>query len=393
MDSLTRDEPTSPPTKSPRAALGNRVRQTVSLAVLAGVCLALAALFYQVVRPLALPLFLAAAFAMLAFPLHGRLTLHCGGRGWLSALLILFSLLVVLVVPTITGFLTSYRRALDAIDLLQRPTLDRSRSDELLNRAARLTRTDPEAIHARMIQALRDGERLLFQRALQAVGDLFSFGLAVLLFLVSTFFFLRDGPAIVKAWDRLTPLDLEQDRKIRRRFADVCRGVLLSTILAALAQTLVVGGGLVLLDLAFGLDLGRWIPLLVVLTAVGAMIPVLGATAVWLPLGLWLLYQRHYAAGILLIILGTVIVSNVDNLVRMRVLKGTAGMHPLLTLISVLGGVELMGVIGAFIGPIVAGVFVALLLILKQQLDEIEGPLPSPPACADASLPIESLPP
>jgi predicted PurR-regulated permease PerM len=380
------------PTKSPRSTLGSRARQTVSLAVLAGVCLAFAALFYQVVRPLALPLFLAAVFAMLAFPLHERLTVQCRGRGWLSAALILSLLLVMLVVPTIAGFLTSYRRALDAVDLLQRSTRDTSRSDELLNRMARLTRTDPEAIHARMTQALRDGERLLFQRAIQAVGDLFSFGLALLLFLVSAFFFLRDGQAIVKAWDELTPLDLEQVRKIRRRFADVCRGVVLSTILAALAQTLAVGGSLVLLDLAFGLNLGRWIPLLVMLTAVGAMIPVLGATAVWLPLGLWLLYQRHYAAGIILIIYGAAIVSNVDNLVRMRVLKGAAGMHPLLTLISVLGAVELMGVIGAFIGPIVAGVFVALLLILKQQFDEFEGPLPPPPACADAPLPTEALP-
>src|SRR5512144_2326539 len=98
MDPPTRDEPPAPPTKSPRSTLGNRVRQAVSLAVLAGVCLAFAALFYQVVRPLALPLFLAAVFAMLAFPLHERLTVHCGGRRWLSALLILLSLLVVLVV-------------------------------------------------------------------------------------------------------------------------------------------------------------------------------------------------------------------------------------------------------------------------------------------------------
>ena len=360
MNSLNRDEPLSRPTKSSRSAFGNRARHVVSLAVLAVVCLAFAAFFYQVVRPLALPLFLAAVFAMLAFPLHERLTVRCGGRGWLSALLILTLLLVGLVVPTIAGFLSSYRRALEAIDLLQSSTFDTSRGDELLIRLARLTRTDPETLRARMTQAMRDGERLLFQRALQAVGDIFSFGLALLLFLVSVFFFLRDGQAIGKAWDELTPLDLEQDRKLRRRFADVCRGVVLSSFLAALTQTLVVGGGLVLLDQAFGLDLGRWIPLLVVLTAVGAMIPVLGATAVWLPLGLWLLYQRHYAAGIILIIHGAVIVSSVDNLVRMRVLKGAAGMHPLLTLISVLGGVELMGLIGAFIGPIVAGVFVAL---------------------------------
>jgi predicted PurR-regulated permease PerM len=386
MDSPTRDEPTSPTSDSLQFATGNRVRKIVSLAVLAGVCLAFAAVFYQLIRPMTLPLFLAAVFAMLAFPQHERLTRYCGGRSWLSALLIPSLLLVVLVVPMIAGFFTSYQRAVDAVDLFQRSAFDPSKSDELLNRVARYTHTDPKFIYSQMIQAVRDGERLLFQRAFQAVGDFFSFGLSLLLFLVALFFFLKDGQSIVKAWDELTPLDLEQDRKIRKRFAVVCRGVVLSTIMAAGAQALAVGGCLVLINLGFKLDLEKWIPLMVVLTAVGAMIPMLGATAVWLPLSIWLLYQHQYAAGIILMIYGSVVVSNVDNLVRMRVLRGAAGMHPLLTLISVLGGVEMMGVIGAFIGPIVAGVFIVLLLILKQQLDDIEGLPPHSPYADPTSI-------
>ncbi len=350
--------------------------------------MAFAAFFYQVVRPLALPLFLAAVFALLAHPLYEWLTPRCGGRARLSALLILLSMLVVLVAPMVVGFLTAYQRAQEAVDFIQQSSFDTSRSDKVLHWLARLTKSDPKTLHTQMTQAVRDAERLLFQRALQAVGDLFSFGLAMVLFLISAFFFLKDGRAIVNAWDDLTPLDIEQDRKIRGKFVDLCRGVMLSTILAALAQTIAVGIALVLLDIAFGLHLASWIPLLVVLTAVGAMIPMLGAATIWVPVSLWLLYRNHYAAGIILILYGTILVSNVDNLIRMSVLKGAAEMHPLLTLISVIGGVELMGVIGAFIGPIVAGVFVTLLLILKQQLDEIEGP--SPPSAAITPDPIRS---
>ena len=73
-----------------------------------------------------------------------------------------------------------------------------------------------------------------------------------------------------------------------------------------------------------------------------------------------------------------IVVSNVDNLVRMAVLHGSAGMHPLLALVSGLGGLYQMGVLGVFIGPVVAGVFITLLRILKQQLDQFEAPPPPP---------------
>jgi predicted PurR-regulated permease PerM len=46
---------------------------------------------------------------------------------------------------------------------------------------------------------------------------------------------------------------------------------------------------------------------------------------------------------------------------------GHAMHHPLLALVSVLGGIQWMGVVGAFIGPVVAGVFTTLLRIFKPR--------------------------
>jgi predicted PurR-regulated permease PerM len=72
---------------------------------------------------------------------------------------------------------------------------------------------------------------------------------------------------------------------------------------------------------------------------------VVGAPVVWLPLVAWLIYQQHYFAGVALTLIESLIMENVDNLVRMLVLRG-AGLHPLLALISVLGGLEKMGLWG-----------------------------------------------
>lgn len=366
------------PTEPGHLASERSRRPVVSLAVLAGVCVAFAVLFFQVVRPLALPLFLAAVFAILAFPLHERLTARYGGRGGLSALLIVSSLILLLLGPTTAGFVAAYGRASDAVARLERPVQMPDKVDDLLHRIAGLSRSDPDELRLRVVQAVRDGEQLLFRRAVQAVGDVFSFGLGLLLFAVSGFFFLRDGTAILKTWEELTPLTLEQDRQVRRQFAVVSRAVVLSTILAALAQAVTLGLGLGLLELCFGLGLGKWLVLLVVLAFVFSMVPIVGPSVIWLPLAAWMLYERQYAAAVILTAVGVIVVSNVDNLVRMAVLHGSAGMHPLLALVSGLGGLYQMGVLGVFIGPVVAGVFITLLRILKQQLDQFEAPRRAP---------------
>jgi predicted PurR-regulated permease PerM len=200
-----------------------------------------AVLFLQVVRPFALPLFLAAVFAVMVMPLHERIAARCGGRGWLSALLITVTLALLLLGPTTAGFLVSCRRAGDAVALLGRAAREPGLHDRLFGRLARLTQSDPEELRTRAIDALREGEQLLFRRTIQAVGNVFSFGLGVLLFLIAGFFFLKDGRSIVEAWEELTPLDLDQDRQIRREFAVVCRAVVSSTLLAALAQASAFG--------------------------------------------------------------------------------------------------------------------------------------------------------
>jgi predicted PurR-regulated permease PerM len=375
------------PSASDSGQQPSRRRPRASLAVLAGICIAFAALFFQVVRPLALPLFLAAVLAVLAFPLHARLTARFGGRGGLSALLIVTVLVLGLLGPTTAGFVAAYRRSLDAVALFDRAVRTPDGLDDVLRRVARMSRLDPDDLRDRAALAVRDGEQLLFRQAAQAVGGAAWAGLGLVLFAVAGFYFLRDGPSILGAWEDLTPLSLDHDREVRRQFAVVCRAVVLSTILAALAQAVALGLALGLLELIFGLGLARWLVLLFVLSFVLSMVPMVGPSLVWLPLSAWMFYEGHYAAGVALVAIGVVVVSNVDNLVRMEVLRGSAGMHPLLALVSVLGGLHEMGAIGVFVGPVVAGVFLTLLRILKQQLDRDWAAPPRSPAPAREDMP------
>ncbi|MEW4566265.1 AI-2E family transporter [Tautonia sp. JC769] len=363
---------------SPRfAERPTRSRQVVSLVMLIGVSLTVAVLFYQVIRPLFLPLFLGAVFALLAMPIQRDLMRRGRLPDWLASLIITVVVVLVVVIPTTAGFFLIKDQAQRAIDQVEQAALDPAARERLLELAGDRLPIDTDTLEEQVVRFLRDGEALLFQRAMKALGSATAFVIGSLLFLISGFFFLKDGESILRAWEDLTPLDPEQDRQIRWRFAEVCRGVVLAILLAAMVQSIGLGIIIAILDLIFGIGIGPWIFLLMLLTAIAAMIPFVGPPVVWIPLAGYLFYDGKYAAAIILSVLGAVVIGNLDYLVRMMVLKGTTEMHPLMALISILGGVQLLGVVGIFVGPIVAAVFVSLLRILRQQLVAFERARPA----------------
>ena len=114
-----------------------------------------------------------------------------------------------------------------------------------------------------------------------------------------------------------------------------------------------------------------------------AMVPFVGAGAVWVPCCIWLyFFADRPLAAVLLAIYGAGVVSLADNLIKPLVLHGRANLHPLLALLSILGGVKLLGPIGIFVGPMVVTFLHAVLLMLQKEIDLLgseEKPHVTPP--------------
>ena len=119
--------------------------------------------------------------------------------------------------------------------------------------------------------------------------------------------------------------------------------------------------------------------LLTLLTFFGALVPFVGAAAVWGSASLYLLFfakNTFTAAGLAL--WGLCVVSTVDNIIKPIVLHGQSKLHPLLALLSVLGGVGALGPIGIFVGPIAVAFLQAALTMLQTELDSLGVADPSP---------------
>lgn len=101
-----------------------------------------------------------------------------------------------------------------------------------------------------------------------------------------------------------------------------------------------------------------------------AMLPVIGATAIWLPMSIYLFSQGLHWQGLGLLAYGFLVVMNIDNIFRLVLQKKFADVHPLVTMFGVIIGVQLFGFIGLVFGPLLISLF---LLLLNMYNDEFLG--------------------
>jgi predicted PurR-regulated permease PerM len=210
-------------------------------------------------------------------------------------------------------------------------------------------------------------------------------GLSILI--VSLYYFLADGPAMLSALMRLSPLDDRYEEQLLNEFDTITRAVIVSMLLSAFVQGLLAGVGFFIagFDSVF---------LLSVLTMLFAMVPFVGAAAVWGTASLWLfVHDGEPKAAIAMALYGTLVVSMADNVIKPMVLHGRSNLHPLLALLSVLGGAKAMGPIGIVVGPMIVAFLQTLLVMLRNEMlaMDVKGttsaiPLPAPSDTGEAGV-------
>lgn len=347
----------------------------VSLAVLLVLLAALGAMFYQLMAPFLLPLFLAAVTAIVAAPLQEWMLFRCRGlrnlaagltTGVLLASVLLPALIItVLAAGQLSGFVKQY--------LTLRPdtqqTAWREAAEPLLEEiTAWIPDYSVPQLERDISTAARNTARQLSDNTLKlastTVGTLVGLFIATIVFLVALYFFLAEGPQLAQAVRELIPVANEQQQRMVQEFTKVTRAVVTATMLAAVVQGLLTATALQVCGF------GHFLVFLVI-TTLAALIPMVGAWVVWLPFVPVLFFDGHYAAAIGLLLFGSLCISLADNVVRMYWLNTDAQLHPLLALVSVLGALNVMGLWGIFLGPIIAACFTAGLKIANQELRTI----------------------
>jgi predicted PurR-regulated permease PerM len=179
--------------------------------------------------------------------------------------------------------------------------------------------------------------------------------------LIATFYFFRDGTYFTKYLIQLSPLRDSYDERILDRLALAVRSVAMGTILVAMVQGILTALGLSLFGFERAILWGC-------IAAVGALVPGVGTSIVFIPSVIFLVISGAHIAALLLGLWGVIAVGLIDNFLGPYVMSRGNKVHPFLILLSVLGGIAMFGPIGFILGPVILSLFLVLLEIYHAHI-------------------------
>jgi predicted PurR-regulated permease PerM len=179
---------------------------------------------------------------------------------------------------------------------------------------------------------------------------------------LSCYFWLVDGRRFL-VWLRLIiPVTDHVRDEVTAAFRDATRSTVVASLAAALAQSFFV----IISFLAIGIPSAA---LAAATTFAFAWIPVLGSFPVFAVAAFWAIAHGSWVKLTFIIVAG-LITGIVDNLVRPLVLKGGSDMHPLISLVAILGGLEFFGLLGVLLGPVIVAMFTACARVWPHLAEE-----------------------
>jgi predicted PurR-regulated permease PerM len=325
--------------------------------------LAATGLFLYVAAPFAKPILVAATLAAVLRPWHVRLTAALRGRRGASAGILTVGVLAALLGPlgfvasTVIGQLVEGARWLRGALASEGVTGLLARLPApLQDVAGRLDEEIPRLVeHARGTLAAGGGAAAV-GGILTATG---AFVAGLIVTLVALYFLLAEGGRLVDWLDEVTPLERGQLRELLDAFDGAVVAVVVSALATAGVQAL----------LAFVGYLVAGVPhpaFFAFVTFVAALVPLVGATIVVLPVaGLWAA-TGHPLAGGLLAIWAVLAVGTVDNVLKPVLMRRGLAVHVSLIFLALLGGLATFGPVGFLVGPLALAFFIATLRIWRR---------------------------
>jgi predicted PurR-regulated permease PerM len=356
------------------------VPRVVSLIVLLAIILLVGAVFFQLMAHFIVPLFLACVLLVVFHPLHAQILSRLPRYPRLSALLTTVLILLVVLLPLTWLAWNAYLEARPAIDWLQDP----ERGMKVLAKAySGILGVIEDVTHGQfkppsVKELLAQTKDYIGPFLVAGVQTILGMLIGLVILVISLYFFLADGPAMIRGLMQLSPLDERYELELLARFGEISRSVVVATMLSAVAQGVAAGVGYF-----FVLPSEAPVFLLTALTMVLAIVPFVGAAGVWVPVCIGLLLLgggngqppgSNWPTVLGFSIYCAVIVSGLDNVIKPYILHGQSNLHPLLALLSILGGVQVLGPIGILVGPMLVSFLQALLSIFQREVEQWENP-------------------
>jgi predicted PurR-regulated permease PerM len=330
-------------------------------------------LFYAIFKPFLASIIWGAVLAGIFYPLNAVLKRkHL--RDNLRAVIMCIIVVAVIIVPAVfltigligeaANSLPKLREAIDEgqLDFLLKPQAYgwNEKIKDFLGDYVDTSNLDIESIIVNNVQRL---STFLLQQFSNLIGN-FSLAIASFAFAVlSMFFFFRDGDRLAIRLKDLLPMREELKENLTKRLKEVIEASIYGQVLVAAIQGVL--GGLIFWVVGLPSPI-FWGTVMAMLS----LIPIVGPYLVYLPAGVILIVSGSWIRGVIVLILGIVVVSQSDNLLRPMIVSSRTKIPTLILFFSILGGIKLFGLLGIILGPVVASIILALIEVYRPREEE-----------------------
>ena len=322
-------------------------------------------LSYFIFEPFLAPLFLAAVFASVLQPLYRTILKKLPLWPSLSALLTVLITIVCILVPlTFVGtqigiearsLYTGFKVG-DARMLVQDSAFA---LEELVVPFVPSARGFSADLSSNLSMYAEDALQWIIQHVGSAASGIAGIFLKFFLFFIALYYLLRDGAKLKDKLVELSPLRDSYDEQIFDKLELAVHSVIKGNLTIALIQGTLTGIGFTIFGVPNSFLWGT-------VAALGALIPGIGTGLVFIPTVLFMFFSGDVSAALGLTIWGFLAVGLVDNFLGPQLIGRGVNLHPLLILLSVLGGLALFGPVGLFLGPLSLSLMFAFLSIYME---------------------------
>jgi predicted PurR-regulated permease PerM len=333
---------------------------------------------YAVFSGFLVPIIWAVILAMLFFPLYTVVRRWCGGRETLAAFVLTLVVTTGIVLPTasLSSVITRegaslYQRLSEYVSSGElNASVERIRHSRVGRLVARLEGYEIDWSAAAR-SAVDAGSALVVSQVTSVARNVAVFLLDFTIMVFTLFFLFRDGERMVHGLRNVIPMDPGHKDAIFGVLYRTLSAVTQGMVATALAQGVLTWVALWALGLPYTAFLG-------VVAGFLSLVPFVGAAGVWIPATIYLFAVGDVARGVILLVYGSIVISMVDNVLRPLLIGGQTRLPTLFLFFGILGGVQVYGVLGLFLGPVLLAIVFAFVRIYQEQFATAEAALPPP---------------
>ncbi len=337
----------------------NQVR---SIALVAAAAIAFY-LCWLMLQPFIEVLLWAAVLVVVFHPVHMRLAARTKSSGWsaaLSSLLVIATILIPLTLVTwavVNEVANVAQNVQDNVSSLLDP--NSPSTGRALKWLGQYVNVEQLRSQEYLVERLKNLSGQIAGRTLGVVGGLVGAVVEIFFVIFTMYYLFRDGDKIIDWLRDILPLEKAQSQEIFTRTRDVISASVYGVVAIGTVQGALGGLMFWLLGLPSALVWG-------VVMIFMSMIPMLGSFVVWVPAAIFLAATGHWAKAAILTAWGALVIGSIDNFLRPKLVGEKTKLHELLIFFSVLGGLQVFGVLGLVVGPVIVAVTLALLDVFRE---------------------------